>query len=40
MESHLDAQKSAVHTLLGSAWQTLSLGNIGPGIGGNLCISA
>ena len=40
LKSNLDAQKSAVQTLLGSAQQTLSLGNVGPGIGGNLNISA
>jgi Putative motility protein len=40
LKSNLDAQKSAVETLLGSAQQTLSLGNSGPGVGGNLNISA
>ena len=40
LKSNLDAQKSAVETLLGGAQQTLSLGNVGPGIGGNLNISA
>jgi putative motility protein YjfB-like len=40
LKSNLDAQKSAVETLLGSAQQTLSLGNAGPGVGGNLNISA
>ncbi len=40
LKSNLDAQKSAVETLLGSAQQTLSLGNVGPGAGGNLNISA
>jgi hypothetical protein len=40
LKSNLDAQKSAVETLLGSAQQTLSLGNAGPGVGGNLNIAA
>jgi hypothetical protein len=40
LKSNLDAQKSAVETLLGSAQQTLSLGNVGAGIGGNLNIAA
>jgi Putative motility protein len=40
LKSNLDAQKSAVETLLGSAQQTLSLGNAGPGVGANLNISA
>ena len=40
LKSNLDAQKSAVETLLGSAQQTLSLGNSAPGIGGNLNIAA
>jgi hypothetical protein len=40
LKSNLDAQKNAVETLLGGAQQTLSLGNAGPGIGGNLNISA
>jgi hypothetical protein len=40
LKSNLDAQKSAVETLLGAAQQTLSLGNVGPGVGGNLNISA
>ena len=40
LKSNLDAQKSAVETLLGSAQQTLSLGNAGPGVGSNLNISA
>ena len=40
LKSNLDAQKSAVETLLGSAQQTLSLGNVGAGVGGNLNISA
>ena len=40
LKSNLDAQKSAVETLLGSAQPTLSLGNVGAGVGGNLNISA
>ncbi|MBV8923890.1 MAG: putative motility protein [Bradyrhizobium sp.] len=40
LKSNLDAQKSAVETLLGGAQQTLSLGNVGAGVGGNLNISA
>jgi hypothetical protein len=40
LKSNLDAQKSAVETLLGSAQQTLSLANVGDGIGGNLNIAA
>jgi hypothetical protein len=40
LKSNLDAQKSAVETLLGGAQQTLSLGNAGPGVGGNLNIAA
>jgi Putative motility protein len=40
LKSNLDAQKSAVETLLGGAQQTLSLDNVGPGVGGNLNISA
>jgi hypothetical protein len=40
LKSNLDAQKSAVETLLGGAQQTLSLGNVGPGVGGSLNIAA
>ncbi|HWZ37169.1 MAG TPA: putative motility protein [Bradyrhizobium sp.] len=40
LKSNLDAQKSAVETLLGSAQQTLSLANAGAGVGGNLNIAA
>jgi hypothetical protein len=40
LKSNLDAQKSAVETLLGGAQQTLSLGNVGAGVGGNLNIAA
>ena len=38
LKSNLDAQKSTVLTLLGSAQQ--SLANVGAGVGGNLNISA
>ncbi len=40
LKQNLDAQKDAVQTLLGGAQQTLSLGNVGPGVGGNLNIAA
>ena len=40
LKSNLDAQKSAVETLLGSAQQALSLANAGSGVGGNLNIAA
>jgi hypothetical protein len=41
MKSNADSQKSAVLTLLGAAQQNVSsLTNVGPGIGGNLDISA
>jgi Putative motility protein len=40
LKSNLDAQRSAVETLLGGAQQTLSLGNVGHGVGGNLNIAA
>ena len=40
LKSNLDAQKSAVETLLGGAQQTLSLANVGAGVGGNLNIAA
>ena len=40
LKSNLDAQKSAVETLLGSAQQSLSLANVGAGVGGNLNIAA
>ena len=39
LKSNLDANKSAVLTLLGAGQQN-SLANVGPGIGGNLNISA
>ena len=38
LKQNLDAQKSAVLTLLGGAQQSLS--NVGAGVGGNLNISA
>jgi hypothetical protein len=38
LKQNLDAQKSAVLTLLGGAQQ--SLANVGAGIGGNINISA
>ena len=40
IKSTLDAEKSAVQTLLGSAQDTLSLANVADGIGGNLNVSA
>jgi len=40
LKQNLDAQKDVVQTLLGGAQQTLSLGNVGPGVGGNLNIAA
>ena len=40
LKSNLDGQKSAVETLLGSAQQSLSLANVGQGVGGNLNIAA
>jgi len=40
LKQTVDAQKDAVQTLLGGAQQTLSLGNVGPGVGGNLNIAA
>jgi hypothetical protein len=39
-KQNLDAEKSSVLTLLGSAQQSLSLANVGDGIGGNLNIAA
>ena len=38
LKSNLDAEKSSVLTLLGAG--TPSLANVGPGIGGNLDITA
>ena len=40
LKTNLDSQKSSVLTLLDSAQQTLSLSNVGAGVGGNLNISA
>ena len=40
LKSNLDDQKSNVLTLLGSAQQSLSLANVGDGVGGNVNISA
>ena len=41
MKSNMDAEKSAVQTLLGAAQQNFSsLANVSAGIGGNLNISA
>jgi Putative motility protein len=40
LKSNLDSQKSSVLTLLGAGQQTPSLGNVGPGVGGNLNIAA
>ena len=40
LKTNLDAQKSNVLTLLGSAQQSLSLSNVGAGVGGNLNVSA
>jgi hypothetical protein len=39
-KQNLDAEKSSVLTLLGSAQQSLSLANIGASVGGNLNIAA
>jgi hypothetical protein len=38
LKSNLNAEKSAVQTLLGAG--TPSLANVGPGIGGNINVSA
>ena len=40
LKQNLDTQQSAVLTLLGAAQQTLSLANVGAGIGSNLNIAA
>jgi hypothetical protein len=40
MKQNLDSEKSSVLTLLGSAQQSLSLANVGSGVGGNLNIAA
>jgi hypothetical protein len=40
LKSNLDAQKSSVLTLLGAAQQTLSLANVGNGVGGSVNVAA
>jgi len=41
MKSNMDAQKSAVQTLLGAVQQSMSsLANVAAGVGGNLDVSA
>ena len=40
LKQNLDGQQSAVLTLLGGAQQSLSLANVGAGVGGNLNIAA
>jgi hypothetical protein len=41
MKSNADAEKSAVLTLLGAGGQSVSsFANVGPGIGGNLDVTA
>jgi hypothetical protein len=40
MKSNMDAEKSTVLTLLGAAQQSMSLANVGAGVGGNLNVSA
>ena len=41
LKSNADAEKSAVLTLLGAAQNSMSsLANVGPGIGGNLNVTA
>jgi hypothetical protein len=40
LKTNLDAQKSDVLTLLDSAQQSLSLANVGSGVGDNLNVSA
>jgi hypothetical protein len=40
LKTNLDTQKSSVLTLLGSDQQSLSLANVGAGVGGSLNISA
>jgi hypothetical protein len=41
LKSNADAEKSAVLTLLGAGQQsTSSLANVGPGVGGNLDLTA
>jgi len=40
LKSNLDMQKSSVLTLLGAAQQTLSLANVGNGVGGSVNVTA
>jgi hypothetical protein len=40
LKTNLNAQKSSILTLLGSAQQSLSLANVGSGVGGSLNIAA
>jgi hypothetical protein len=40
MKSNMDAEKSTVLTLLNGAQQSMSLANVGAGVGGNLNVSA
>jgi hypothetical protein len=40
LKSNLDTQKSSVLTLLGAAQQTLSLANVGNGVGGSVNVTA
>jgi hypothetical protein len=40
MKSNADAEKSTVLTLLGAAQQSMSLANVGAGVGGNVNVSA
>ena len=40
MKSNMDAEKSTVLTLLGAAQQSMSLANVGAGVGGNLNVTA
>jgi hypothetical protein len=40
MKSNMDAEKSTVLTLLDGAQQSMSLANVGAGVGGNLNVAA
>jgi hypothetical protein len=40
MKSNMDAEKSTVLTLLDGAQQSMSLANVGAGVGGNLNVTA
>ena len=40
LKSNLDTQKSSVLTLLGAAQQTLSLANVGNGVGSSVNVAA